>query len=64
MVSRDDGGTWDSDWVLDDSSPARDLGYPCSVELADGQLFTVYYQKIASREEKCSLVWVRWDLPD
>jgi hypothetical protein len=32
------------------------------VELADGRLFTVCYQKAAAGE-KCSLLWSRWTLP-
>ena len=42
--------------------PDGDLGYPATVELGDGSLFTVYYQK-AAPGEKCSLLWSRWKLP-
>jgi hypothetical protein len=63
MMSNDGGETWHYDWVLRDDGPDRDLGYPSSVELADGSIFTVYYQKIDSTEEKCSLLWSRWRLP-
>jgi len=61
-ISRDDGVTWAHDWVLRDDGPDGDLGYPATVELADGSLFTVYYQKAAAGE-KCSLLWSRWRLP-
>ncbi len=60
--SRDDGVTWDHDWILRDDGPDGDLGYPSTVELADGSLFTVYYQK-AVAGEKASLLWSRWCLP-
>jgi hypothetical protein len=60
--SRDDGATWEHDWVVRDDGPDGDLGYPSTVELADGSLFTVCYQK-AQAGEKCSLLWSRWRLP-
>jgi len=64
MVSRDGGRSWRYHYILRDDGPDHDLGYPASVELADGSLLTVYYQKIRSPEEKCSLLWTRWKLPD
>ena len=63
MISRDEGRTWQSDLILRDDGPDSDLGYPASVELTDGSLFTVYYQKCATGE-KCSILWSRWRLPD
>ncbi len=60
--SRDEGATWEHDWIIRDDGPDDDLGYPSTVELADGSLFTVCYQK-ASKDEKCSLLWSRWRLP-
>lgn len=62
MLSRDGGQTWDMDYILRDDGPDADLGYPASVELDDGSLFTVYYQKLAAGE-KSSLLWTRWELP-
>ncbi len=43
--SRDGGKTWDieNEIVLRDDGSSRDLGYPCSVELGDGSILTVYY---------------------
>jgi hypothetical protein len=61
-ISRDEGQTWTHDLILRDDGPDSDLGYPATVELADGSLFTVYYQK-AAKGEKCSLLWSRWALP-
>jgi sialidase-1 len=63
MVSHDGGDTWTYDHVLRDDGPDTDLGYPASIEMDDGSLFTVYYQKQKSVEEKCSLLWSRWQLP-
>jgi len=62
-ISYDNGGSWDHDWILRDDGPDSDLGYPCTVEMADGSLFSVYYQKAAAGE-KCSLLWSRWTLPE
>jgi hypothetical protein len=44
-LSRDEGDTWDveNEIVLRDDGPNRDVGYPSTVELSDGRLFTVYY---------------------
>jgi len=62
MISRDDGETWEVDLILRDDGPDGDLGYPASVEMPDGSLFTIYYQKAAAGE-LCSLLWTRWELP-
>ena len=61
--SRDDGATWEHDWIIRDDGPDGDLGYPSTVELADGSLFTVCYQK-CSGDRKCSLLCSRWRLPE
>ena len=62
MISRDGGTTWDTHYILRDDGPDPDLGYPSSVELADAQILTAYYQKV-SLDEKPSLLWSRWSLP-
>ena len=43
LVSRDEGTSWE-EVVLDDAEPGGDLGYPSSVELADGSIYTVFYR--------------------
>ena len=63
MISRDGGQSWEYDLILRDDGPGRDLGYPSSVELADGSVFTVYYQQERVGGE-CALLWTRWFLPD
>jgi len=62
-ISRDDGATWDHDWIIRDDGPDGDLGYPASVEMGDGSILTIYYQKVAG-DRKCSLLYSRWTLPD
>ena len=61
-ISHDGGETWESDLSLRDDGPTGDLGYPASVEMPDGSIFTIYYQQYEAGE-KCSLLWTRWTLP-
>lgn len=61
IVSADDGATWSDPVILFDDAPSGDLGYPASVELGDGSIFTVYYQKTAA-DAKCGIHWTRWRL--
>ena len=63
LRSVDGGRSWQAHYILRDDGPDGDLGYPSSVELGDGSILTVYYQKVSSTEEKCSLMWTRWELP-
>ncbi|HKJ26118.1 MAG TPA: sialidase family protein [Anaerolineales bacterium] len=44
-LSHDGGKTWDvaNEAILRQDGGSRDLGYPCSVELGDGEILTVYY---------------------
>ena len=63
MISLDGGASWRFHYILRDDGPDPDLGYPSSIELSDGSIYTVYYQKIEDPDEKCSLLWSRWKLP-
>ena len=56
---RDDGATWSDEIILRDDGPDGDLGYPCSVELPNGDILTVYYQKRPG-ESLCSILWTQW----
>jgi len=67
-ISRDDGATWDYDQEVDICHPtgdelnyAGDLGYPASVELADGSIYTVYYQIDQPGEKPC-LMATHWKI--
>ena len=61
-VSYDGGMTWDADNPIM-LAPAMngDLGYPASVELDDGSIFTLYYQVDEPGEKTC-LMGTRWRL--
>ena len=61
--SRDGGRTWSLDWILRDDGPTPDLGYPSTVELADGSFCTVYYQKVRADDLNCALMVSHWTLP-
>lgn len=61
-VSRDGGRTWGEEIVISQESPDWDLGYPSSVELSDGSILTVYYQKYED-DTYNSILSTRWELP-
>jgi sialidase-1 len=60
-LSADGGRTWDypNEIVLRDDAPSGDLGYPSSVDLADGTILTVYYQQERAGEKTC-LMATHW----
>ncbi len=43
-VSDDHGRTWSEPMVISGDGPGGDLGYPSTVQLADGGLLTVWYE--------------------
>ena len=53
---------WTLPRTLTDDGIDRDVGYPASVELENGDVLTVSYGRIAPGDEKCSLLWARWQL--
>ncbi len=61
-ISRDEGATWGEELILRDDGPDGDLGYPCSVELKDGSIFTVYYQKAEGDPVRTSILWTKWNI--
>ena len=73
-LSSDNGKTWDieneiilrMDGGTTDGQPtkviSKDLGYPVSVQLADGRIFTVYY--LNSGGSNCFIAGTFWDVPE
>ncbi|MBR5868877.1 MAG: exo-alpha-sialidase, partial [Clostridia bacterium] len=61
IVSHDLGTSWETGYMIDDRSSTWDLGYPSTVELDDGSLMTVYYQKYGE-DPNCSILYTRWRL--
>ncbi|PHS04345.1 MAG: hypothetical protein COA78_16770 [Blastopirellula sp.] len=45
-VSNDNGQTWSAPITISDDGASGDLGYPSTVQLADGSLITVWYEKM------------------
>ncbi|MDF1849851.1 MAG: sialidase family protein [Verrucomicrobiales bacterium] len=45
-ISEDHGKTWSAPYTISDDGPSSDLGYPSTVELSDGSLLTVWYEKM------------------
>lgn len=62
-VSYDGGLTWSEEIVIGPESPDWDHGYPSSVELSDGSILTVYYQKYPG-DSYNSILSTRWELPE
>lgn len=62
-VSYDGGKTWGEELVISPDSPDWDHGYPSSVELSDGSILTVYYQKCPG-DSYNSILSTRWTLPE
>lgn len=67
MVSLDDGKTWIKELVLRDDTKNSDLGFPSSVELPDGKIFTVYYQyneRNGKVDRKASIMGTKWSIDE
>ena len=60
-VSNDHGRTWSDPIMLSPDSNTNDLGYPSTVELADGSLLSVWYEKMPN-EAQTSLRQAHWTL--
>ena len=62
-VSYDNGETWGEEFLVGRPAIIWDHGYPSTVELSDGSLYTVYYQKAEDTDEFNSVLGCRWELP-
>jgi hypothetical protein len=45
-LSTDHGATWSEPFIISGDGPGGDLGYPSTVELADGTFLTVWYESM------------------
>ena len=63
IVSHDGGRTWSKETLISPVAPDWDHGYPSTVELANGDLFTVYYMKCPG-DDYNSIHSVRWNLSE
>lgn len=62
-ISYDNGKTFGEEILLDGRAQDSDLGYPSTVELSDGSLMTVYYQKLPD-DNFCSILYTKWSLQE
>ena len=60
-LSEDQGRTWSQPMVIYGDGNTGDLGYPSTVQLADGSLLTVWYE-VAPGDAKASLRQAKWRL--
>ena len=63
MYSLDEGETWSVDHVLYEQEISFDIGYPCSVQLKDGSILTVFYAHPAENEP-AMIHQVKWRLEE
>ena len=61
-ISADNGRSWGEAMIVSGDGIGGDLGYPSSVELADGSLLTVWYEQM-KQPSKAVLRQARWNLP-
>lgn len=57
-VSFDEGETWSDEYILS-YSKENDIGYPSTIELSDGSLLTVYYQRFED-DKHTSVLGTKW----
>jgi len=61
-VSEDGGKTWSQPIAISADGAGGDLGYPSTVELSDGRLLSVWYEKLAG-SQRAVLRQGIWSLP-
>lgn len=61
--SDDEGATWSAPIAISSDGMGGDLGYPSTVELADGSLYTVWYERLRT-SPRAVLRAARWRLSE
>lgn len=61
MFSTDGGKSWDKNYTIYANGVSGDLGYPCSVELDDGSILTVFYCK-EDEYSPCVIMQQKWKI--
>ncbi|MBE6568550.1 MAG: exo-alpha-sialidase [Ruminococcaceae bacterium] len=62
LISADDGESWEA-YTLDEDGKLPDIGYPATVELKDGSLYTVWYQH-PDKGQPSVIFGARWEMPE
>lgn len=60
-VSSDHGRAWSDPMIISGDGTSSDLGYPSTVELGDGNLLTVWYERMKG-QTKAVLRQARWEI--
>ena len=60
-LSEDEGDSWSEPMTISDNADNYDLGYVTTVEFDDGELLSVWYEKMAG-SSKAVLRQARWSL--
>ena len=60
-LSEDHGRTWSEPIIISEDGTSGDIGYPSTVELADGSLLTVWYESIKGMP-KAVLRQAKWKI--
>ena len=60
-ISKDNGETWDIENDIYVNRISTDLGYPSTVEMSDGSLLTVYYQRYKD-DKHTSILGTNWKI--
>lgn len=63
MFSKDNGETWDTGYDIYINGITFDLGYPCSVELKDGSILTVFYAH-ENHDKPAVIMQQKWSFED
>ena len=61
-VSGDHGQTWSAPVTISDDAFSWDFGYPSTVELQDGSLLTIWYERQSAQTPSAVLRQARWTL--
>ena len=64
IVSKDNGESWSNEIELTSGGVDWDFGYPATIERGNGELLTVYYQKLSADKKNTSLKEVIWTIPE
>lgn len=62
-LSSDGGRTWSEPMTISDDATSTDLGYPSTVQLQDGSLLTVWYERL-SGSQNAVLRQAHWQLEE
>lgn len=59
MISKDNGQSWSRERILNDNAASWDIGYPRTVQRADGKCVSIYYHHEGERKERyvAATIW-------